>query len=77
MEKNWKKKYPIEVALEKVITNIGNSISWAIRVMFKFFFVIPKKKDEKTERHMELLGLFLIAVGWLLITYVRIVNRYF
>lgn len=55
------KKYPIELALEKLI----NEVRIGIKKMFHFFFVIPKRKDDKMIYVIEttawiLLGLALI-----------------
>lgn len=63
--------HPIEVALEKSITEIGKAIAWSLRVITKFFFVIPKNKYDKAYKKMELLGIFLIAIGWILVTFSR------
>jgi len=64
-------KYPIEVALERFINNLGATISWTWKTVVKFFFVIPKKKEDKTIYMYETLGWLLIGIGWIVITLVR------
>jgi hypothetical protein len=68
MERKWKKKYPIEIALEKNINKIGSALTWAIRTTVGFWFVIPKNKGDREFKKMVIFGLFLIMVGWIMVT---------
>lgn len=53
-------KYPIEVALEKAIHRVSLTVVWGIKSIVKFFWIIPKKKDDKVIYKLE-------TVLWLLI----------
>jgi hypothetical protein len=61
-------KYPIEKALEETIRKIGNAIAWAIRAIVKFFWVIPKRRDDKVIWMLFSIGWLLIGLGWIFIT---------
>lgn len=66
------KKYPIEIALEKGFNKISDALVYAIRTPIKFWFTIPKRKDDKQFKMIEIIGIYLIAIGWLMITFSRI-----
>lgn len=61
MQKN-QKPYPIEVALEKMI----NEVTLGIRGVFRFFFIIPKNKEDKMIYIIETLAWLLLGLSLIL-----------
>jgi hypothetical protein len=69
MRKN--EKYPIEVALEKTIKKVGDALAWGIRAFVRFWWVIPKRKDDKVIYMVETIGWLMILLGWIVLTIAR------
>lgn len=67
MNKKWKKEYPLEVELNKLL----KEFRVLVRGFRKFFFVVPKKKDDKVIYIIETISWMLLGLALIL----RVVGR--